>query len=44
MRGAWNACVVFVGNLNRKAPYFQGAGGAVSAIEISTPMSVKIVA
>ncbi|WP_281406595.1 hypothetical protein [Mesorhizobium sp. B2-6-5] len=44
MRSAWNGCLVFVGSLNRETPYFHGAGGAVSAIEISTPMCVKIVA
>ncbi|RUX06504.1 MAG: lactonase family protein [Mesorhizobium sp.] len=27
MRGVWNACLVFVGSLNREAPYFQGARG-----------------
>ena len=24
---SWNACLVFVGSLNREAPYFQGARG-----------------
>ena len=27
MRSVWNACLVFVGSLNREAPYFQGARG-----------------
>ena len=45
-----SACVVFVGSLNRKAPYFQGARGVElgrltdtgQAIEIGTPMCVRI--
>ncbi|MFB9983735.1 hypothetical protein ACFSQQ_05220 [Mesorhizobium kowhaii] len=41
-----NACLVFVGSLNREAPYFQGARGVglgVYSFDEATPMCVKIV-